>query len=80
LECGGEKATKEEKRHNWATKGDHVAPIVVPPTPNGELACSLREKANYEIEAGLKLLKLEVKRLRASCQSFSFQTYSFPAS
>ena len=29
---------KKKKKHTWSTKGGYVAPIFVPPTPNGELA------------------------------------------
>ena len=50
---------KKKRRHNWATKGGHVAPIFVPPSPNGELARSLREIANHESEAGVKFKIIE---------------------
>ena len=33
---------KEKKKYNWSTKGGHIAPIFVPPTPNGELANYLK--------------------------------------
>ena len=29
---------KDKKKNDWSTKGGHVAPIFVPPTPGGELA------------------------------------------
>ena len=29
---------KEKKKYNWSTRGGHVAPIFVPPTPDSELA------------------------------------------
>ena len=44
---------KKKKKHDWSTRGGHVAPIFVPPTPNGELARILREVAEGEAEAGV---------------------------
>ena len=44
---------KIRKKHNWSTKGGHIAPIFVPPTPNGELARMLKEVGDRETEAGL---------------------------
>ena len=29
---------KKQKKKNWGTKGGYLAPIIVPATPNGELA------------------------------------------
>ena len=46
---------KKRKRHNWSTKGGHIAPIFVPPTPNGELVQTIREIADKEVDAGVKL-------------------------
>ena len=40
-------------------RGLHVAPIVVPPTPNGVLAKNLREIAEYEAEAGVNFKIVE---------------------
>ena len=50
---------KKRKRHNWSTKGGHIAPIFVPPTPNGELAKKLREIAEKEVDAGVKFKIVE---------------------
>ena len=45
---------KEIKKYEWSTKGGHIAPIFVPPpTPNGELAKSLKQIADKEAEAGV---------------------------
>ena len=45
---------KRRKRNSWGTKGGHIAPIVVPSTPNGELARRLRKVAEEESIPGLK--------------------------
>jgi hypothetical protein len=50
---------KEKKKHNWSRRGGHIAPIFIPPTPNSELANSLREIANKEAEAGVHLNIIE---------------------
>ena len=50
---------KRNKRNNWSGKGGHIAPIFVPPTPNGELAKSLREITERETELGVKFLIVE---------------------
>ena len=50
---------KEEKRYRWSTKGGHIAPIFVPPTPNGELANSLKLIADIEAEAGIHFKIIE---------------------
>ena len=42
---------KIRKKHNWSTKGGHIAPIFVQPTPNGELARMLKEVADRDTEA-----------------------------
>ena len=44
---------KEKKKNDWSTRGGHVAPIFVPPTPNGELAKAIREITDREAEAGV---------------------------
>jgi hypothetical protein len=44
---------KEKKKYNWSTRGGHTAPIFVPPTPNSELAKSLRKIADQEADAGV---------------------------
>ena len=49
----------EIRKNNWASRGGHVAPIFVPPTPNGELAARLRQIANNEAEAGVEFKIVE---------------------
>ena len=44
---------KKKKKTNWSTRGGHIAPIFVPPTPNSELAKMLRKVAESEAEAGV---------------------------
>ena len=36
---------KKQKKKNWSTKGGYIAPIIVPATPNSELANELRKIA-----------------------------------
>ena len=50
---------KIRKKHNWSTKGGHIAPIFVPPTPNRELARMLKEVADREMEAGVRFKVVE---------------------
>jgi hypothetical protein len=50
---------KDKKKYNWSTKGGHTAPIFVPPTPNSELAKSLRGIADAEAEAGVHFNVIE---------------------
>ena len=50
---------KKKRRHEWSTKGGHIAPIFVPPTPNSELAAQLRRIAEQEAEAGINFLIVE---------------------
>ena len=45
---------KRRKRNSWGTKGGHIAPIIVPSTPNGELARRLRKVAEEETIPGIK--------------------------
>ena len=47
------KKEKERKKYDWSTRGGHIAPIFVPPTPNSELAHSLKAIADSEAEAGV---------------------------
>ena len=53
------KKEKEKKKYNWSTRGGHTAPIFVPPTPNSELAKSLRKIADTEAEAGVHFNVIE---------------------
>ena len=50
---------KKKKKHDWSTKGGHIAPIIVPATPNSELANALRKVAEQEGEQGLKFKVVE---------------------
>jgi hypothetical protein len=50
---------REAKKHSWSSKGGFVAPIFVPPTPNGELAARLRKIAATEAEAGVNFRIVE---------------------
>ena len=50
---------KFKKKHNWATKGGFIAPIFVPPTPNGELAKMLKDIAEKEAESEVKFKIVE---------------------
>ena len=45
---------KKKKRHSWGTRGGYVAPIIVPATPNGELAVAMRKVCEAESIPGLK--------------------------
>ena len=47
------------KKKNWSTKGGYLAPIMVPATPNGELARMLKEVAEAENECGIKFKIIE---------------------
>ena len=43
----------------WSTRGGYIAPIFVPPTPNSELANSLKAIADSEAEAGVHFRIIE---------------------
>ena len=45
---------KKLKKRSWGTRGGHVAPIIVPATPGGELARRLRKICDAEATAGIK--------------------------
>ena len=53
------KKSKMAKKHNWSTKGGYIAPIMVPSTPNGELASVLREVVEQEKQSGLRFKIVE---------------------
>ena len=42
------KKEKLHKKKNWSIKGGYIAPIIVPATPNGELARMLKTVAESE--------------------------------
>ena len=50
---------KKKKRNNWGTKGGHIAPIIIPSTPGGELAKRLRMVAEKEGVPGLRFKVVE---------------------
>ena len=45
---------KKKKKRNW-TGGDYIAPIIVPATPNSELAKRLQKVANEESDWKIRL-------------------------
>ena len=53
------RSEKEKKKNDWSTRGGHIAPIFVPPTPNGELARELRKIADSEAEDGVHFKIIE---------------------
>ena len=62
---------KEKKRHEWAKKGGHIAPIFVPATPGSVLMKEMRAVAEREgreglrfniIETGGKTIKRELQK------------------
>ena len=50
---------KKKKKYDWSTNGGYIAPIFVPPTPNSELANSLKTIADSESEAGVNFKIIE---------------------
>ena len=50
---------KHKKKHSWANRGGYIAPIFVPPTPNGDLANELKQIAESEAEAGVNFRIVE---------------------
>jgi hypothetical protein len=50
---------KRKKRSSWFQKGGFIAPIMVPPTPKGELAKLLREITEKEAQDGIKFKIIE---------------------
>ena len=53
------KINKRKKKHSWSSKGGYTAPIMVPPTPNGELAKILREIAEGDAQEGIRFKIVE---------------------
>ena len=41
---------KRKKRHNWSTSGGFTAPIMVPATPDSELATELRVCSRAKVQ------------------------------
>ena len=50
---------KSKKKYDWSSRGGYIAPIFVPPTPNSELARSLKAVADNEAEAGVHFKIIE---------------------
>ena len=50
---------KKRKKHDWATKGGHIAPIFVPTTPDGILAKMMRKVAEEEAKGKLRFKIVE---------------------
>ena len=50
---------KQRKKHNWSTKGGHIAPIMVPSTPRGELADMLRKVVQAEANQDINFKIIE---------------------
>ena len=51
------KKAKVQKKKNWGTKGGYIAPIIVPATPNGELAKKIREVTESETDIKFKVVE-----------------------
>ena len=54
------KDEKRNKRLNWATADGHIAPILVPTTPGGELMKRMKKVAEEEARDGIKFKVMEV--------------------
>ena len=50
-ERNARRVEKQKKKNSWAYRGGYIAPIFVPPTPNGDLANALKQIAESEAEA-----------------------------
>ena len=50
---------KQRKKHSWSTQGGHIAPIMVPSTPRGELADMLRKVVQTEANKDMKFKIIE---------------------
>ena len=54
------KEKKKRKKHEWSTKGGHIAPIFVPTTPGGTLMKMMREVAEKEAKEGIRFKIVEM--------------------
>ena len=55
---------KTKKKRNWSSKGGYIAPIIIPATPNGELASILQKVVDEECEKkATKLVKGIVEKV-----------------
>ena len=50
---------KKEKKHEWAKKGGHIAPIFIPATPGSQLMKALRTVAEKEGKEGIRFNVIE---------------------
>ena len=50
---------KQRKIESWSNRGGYIAPIFVPPTPNSELANSLKIIAESEADQGIRFRIIE---------------------
>ena len=50
---------KKQKKKDWGTKGGYIAPIIVPSTPNSELAKRMRDVAENLAEYGVRFKIVE---------------------
>ena len=54
------KKEKEEKRHNWAKRGNCIAPIFVPASPESTLLKMMKEEARKLENEGIKFNMVEM--------------------
>ena len=50
---------KTKKKRNWSSKGGYIAPIIIPATPNGELASMLQKVVDEECDKKLRFKVIE---------------------
>ena len=48
---------KKDKKKNWGNQGGYLAPIIIPSTPNGELASRLRKICEKQKVVKLKIIE-----------------------
>ena len=62
------KLDKKKRKQNWSTKGGHIAPIIVPSTPRGELADMLRRVASSNKDLNFKIVESGGRTLKSILQ------------
>ena len=72
------KKKKEAKKYNWSSKGGYIAPIMVLPTPNGELAEILRGVVEQEKQSGLKFKIMETGGVTIKSRLLKLNPFSTP--
>ena len=50
---------KSKKKKNWSNKGGYLAPIIIPSTPNGELAAILQKVVDDECDKNMRFKIIE---------------------